>query len=188
MRKDILKVIKEGLRECRRNKQYFQRAVKQRVKEIEAERKEDLAELTSLPEDDWYRQMRYRDRNKYYDRLICKEVYEVCKMFHNDESYYLIYRDGSEVVITAEEILNGEPFPKLSNIVYAEMSSADDHMDTERGDLDWYSDAAMEVCDYDYDAEDERKWQYETAIQFKFGTAWSTRFAQGHPEFVPVVL
>ena len=76
----------------------------------------------------------------------------------------------------------------MSDIVYAEMSSADDHMDTESGDLDWYTDERMEACGWDYDAEDERRWQYETAIQYKFQTVGSLRWRQEHPEFVPMAI
>ena len=108
--------------------------------------------------------------------------------WHNDQMYHLIYKDGSEVVITAEEILSGEPFPKMSDIVYAEMSSADDHMDTETGNLYWYSDERMEACDWDYDVEGERVWQYETAIQYKFGTEWAKRYSRQHPEFIPMAI
>ena len=66
------------------------------------------------------------------------------------------------------------------------MSSAYDHMDTETGDLFWYSDERMEACGWNYEIEDDRRWQYETAIQFKFGTEWAQRWRQMHPEFVPV--
>lgn len=76
----------------------------------------------------------------------------------------------------------------MSEIVYAELSSADEHIDTERGNLDWYEEEALKVCDYDYEKEDERKWQYETAIQFKFGTEWSARYNQNNPGFVPAVI
>ena len=74
----------------------------------------------------------------------------------------------------------------MSDIVYAEMPSADDHMDTETGDLYWYSDERMAACGGDYVAEDEAVWQYETAIQYKFGTEWAKRWSQKYPEFVPM--
>lgn len=73
----------------------------------------------------------------------------------------------------------------MSEIVYAELYSADETKDTEKGELDWYSEKALENCDHDYGVEDERKWQYETALQFKFHTEWSTRYRKANPSFVP---
>jgi len=188
MNKQTLRTIKNDMWDVLSNKKYVQASIKQLQKEIERERKEALEEYIGLPEDDWYRSYGFRITNEAYDRRLADAVDYLYSQWHNDQVYYLIYKDGSEVVISAEEILGGVKFPKVSDVVYAEMSSADDHMDTETGDLDWYSDAAMEACDYDYDAEDERKWQYETAIQYKFGTEWARRWQQSHPEFAPVAI
>ena len=38
----------------------------------------------------------------------------------------------------------------------------------------------MAACGGDYAAEDEAVWQYETAIQYKFGTEWAKRWSQKH--------
>ena len=166
MKRDILKLIKNDMWETRHNKKYVQAMLKAQLAELEARRKEAIAENDDVADEEvrgWFN----RDVNRAYDRRRQELI-------------------SSEVVITAEEILSGEPFPKMSDIVYAEMSSADDHMDTETGDLYWYSDERMEACDWDYDVEGERVWQYETAIQFRFGTEWAKRWNQKHPEFVPM--
>lgn len=185
MKRDILKLIKNDMWETRHNKKYVQAMLKAQLAELEARRKEAIAENDDVADEEvrgWFN----RDVNRAYDRRRQELISSVYDFWHNDQMYHLIYKDGSEVVITAEEILSGEPFPKMSDIVYAEMSSADDHMDTETGDLYWYSDERMESCDWDYDVEGERVWQYETAIQFRFGTEWAKRWNQKHPEFVPM--
>jgi hypothetical protein len=179
MKKDVLRYIKNDMWETRHDKRDVQMILKAELAELEASRKEALAEYVSLPEDDVYRAYAFRTTNQTYDRRRQELISSVYDYWHNSQMYHLIYKDGSEVCISAEEILSGEPFPKMSDIVYAEMSSADDHMDTETGDLHWYSDERMESCDWNYAVEDEAKWAYDTAIQFKFGTVW----AQQHPEF-----
>ncbi len=163
------------------NKKYVNAQIERRLAEIEDRRKEALAEYAGLPEDDWYRAYAIRTTNENYDRICAEAVDSIINQWHNDQSYYFIYKDGSCVAITAEEILRGAKRPLLTGIAYACLLSADDHYDTETGDLDFYTDERMEACDWNYDAEDERKWQYETAIEFKFGTEWSKK----HPEFAP---
>ncbi len=186
MDKGTLRYIKNDMWETLYNKKHLQAILKKKLKELEAERKEALVEYKDLPEDDWYREYCIRTTNERFDGLITRMLEEEFSQWHNDQSYYLIYKDGSDACITAEEILGGEKFPKMSDIVYAELYSADDSIDTEKGELDWYSEEALEACDYDYGVEDERKWQYETAIQFKFHTEWSIRYRQINPDFVPV--
>lgn len=187
MKKDILRCIKNDMWETRHNKKYVQAMLKAQLAELEARRKEAIAENDDVADKEvrgWFN----RDVNRAYDRRRQELISSVYDFWHNDQMYHLIYKDGSEVVITAEEILGGEPFPKMSDIVYAEMSSADDHMDTETGDLYWYSDERMEACDWDYDVEGERVWQYETAILYKFGTEWAKRYSRQHPEFIPMAI
>ena len=185
MKRDILKLIKNDMWETRHNKKDVQAMLKAQLAELEARRKEAIAENDDVADEE-VRGLFNRDVNRAYDRRRQELISNVYDFWHNDQMYHLIYKDGSEVAITAEEILSGEPFPKMSDIVYAEMSSADDHMDTETGNLYWYSDERMEACDWDYDVEGERVWQYETAIQYKFGTEWSKRYSRVHPEFVPM--
>lgn len=186
MKKDVLKVIKNDMWDTLSNKKYLQAEIKAALKDVEEQRKEALADYQDLPEEDSFRQYMFRSLNERYDRRRVEVIGNLFEQWHNCQSYYLIYKDGSSVCITAEDILGGEKFPKVSDVVYAYMISADDEMDTESGDLDFYTDERLEACDYDYDVEDERKWQYETAVEFKFGTEWSQQYKQAHPEFVPM--
>lgn len=186
MKKDVLRFIKNDMWEVRHNKRYLQASLKTRLAQIESDRKEALSENNQLGLNREVKMWSDLRTNEVYDRRRTAAIVDEYERWHNDQSYYLIYKDGSDVCITAEDILGGEPFPKMSDIVYAEMFSADDWMDTEVGDLDWYSDESLKNCDWNYEVEDERRWQYETAIQYKFGTAWSIRHHWQNPEFVPM--
>lgn len=185
MKKDVLRTIKNDMHEVHYCKKDVQHQIKVELAELEFCRKKALAENNDVADLEM-RSWLNRQINESYRHNCSKIIMDLYDDWHNNQTYYLIYNDGSEVVISAEEILRGEPFPKMSDIVYAEMYSADEHIDTEVGNLDWYSDERMKACDWNYDDEDERKWQYETAIQFKFGTEWSARWHQNHPEFVPM--
>lgn len=186
MKKDVLRYIKNDMWEVLSNKKYLQAEIKGKLKEIEERRKEALAEYKNLPEDDWYRQYAFRTTNEHFDSERVRAIFDLYERWHNNQSYYLIYKDGSCVCITAEDILGGEKFPKVSDVVYAYMMSADDELDTESGDLDFYSDERMEACDWDYSVEDERKEVYEMSIEVRFGTDCGKKYQQRHPEFVPV--
>lgn len=188
MKKDVLRTIKNDMWNVLGNKKYLQADIKVRLAEIEASRKEALkanAEMDVSAEAlAWLNQR----TNETYDKRRVDCIWNLYEQYHNDQSYYLIYKDGSEVCITAEDILAGEKFPKVSDVVYAQMQSADDDMDTEIGNRDFYSEERLAACDYDYSVEDERKEQYEIAIAFKFDTEWSRQYAAKHPKFVPAVV
>ena len=188
MLKAELKSIKNDLWEVLGNKKYVQSAIKQMKREIEAERKAELARYATITSDAWTLAYWKRQDDERYGRLLRERTDYIISQYHCDQSYHLIYKDGSEACVTAEEILSGEPFPKVSNIVYAELSSGYENYDTETGDLDFYSEEAMEACDGNYEAEDERRWQYDAAIEIKYGTEWGKRWTREHPDFVPVAL
>ena len=185
MNKKTLKYIKNDMWEVLYNKKYVQAGLKAELKELEADRKRVLAGYAKS-EDKLFRTVSSIMVNERYDRLRVETIQNQIAGWHSDQSYYLIYQDRSEVCITAEDILNGEKFPSMSNIVYAELQSADEHIDTERGELNWYSEEVLEACDYNYEVEDNRKWQYEAAIQFKFDTVWSRRYKKKNPDFIPL--
>lgn len=186
MNKETLRYIKNDMWQTLYNKKDLQAVLKRKLKQVEAERKEALAENEGYGYDEnslaWFNER----TNRIYNQRRIAVIENEYSQWHNDKSYYLIYKDGSCVCISAEEILGGEKFPKMSDIVYAMLQSADEIIDTEGGDVDWYSDAHMEACDWNYKVEDNRKWQYETAIEFKFGTEWAIKYRQNNPGFIPV--
>lgn len=185
MLKDRLKSIKADMRDVRGNRAACRSELDRRLRELERERREALAENERSEISEACR-LCERDRiEKRFERLQAIAVDDIYSRWHDDQVYYLIYRDGSEAIISAEDILSGEKLPRLTGIAYAEMSSADEHFDTETGELDWYAEERLQACGYDYEAEDDRKWQYETAIQYKFSTPWSRRWQKEHPDFVP---
>ena len=135
MKKDILRYIKNDMWETRHCKKDVRDMLKYELAELETRRKEELNDNAALdvsPESLAYFN---RQTNERYNKRRQELIGQVIDRFHNDQMYHLIYKDGSEVCILAEEILSGAQFPKMSDIVYAEMSSGDDHMDTESGDL-----------------------------------------------------
>lgn len=185
MNRETLRYIKNDMWQTLYSKKDLRSVLKRKLKELEAEREKVLAENARYGYDEFTTAWYNMRTNANYDQRRAKLIENECSQWHNDQSYYLIYKDGSCVSILAEEILGGEKFPKMSDIVYAMLQSADEIIDTENGDVDWYSDAHMEACDWNYEAEDERKWQYETAIEFKFGTEWAAKYAKDNPGFVP---
>ncbi len=185
MLKDRLKSIKADIRDVRSNRSACQSELNRRLRELERERRNALAENERSKASEACR-LCERDRiEKRFAQLRMVAIDDIYSRWHDEQVYYLIYRDGSEVIISAEDILSGEKLPRLTGIAYAELSSANEHYDTETGDLFWYSDEHMQACGYDDEAEDDRKWQYETAIQYKFSTPWSQRWRKEHPDFVP---
>ena len=185
MLKDRLKAIKADMRDVRSNRAACRSELNYHLRRLERERREALAENKRCKASEAYRLFE-RDRiEKRFEQLRAIAADDILSRWHNEQVYYLIYRDGSEAIISAEDILVGENLPRLTGIAYAEMFSADEHFDTETGELDWYAEERLQACGYDYEAEDDRKWQYETAIQYKFSTPWSQRWQKEHPDFVP---
>jgi len=186
MLKDMLKTIKEDMRSVRSYRQDFQAELKEQLAEIETARKDALARDTEFAydkNDKWHIACCNRETNKRYDSLKQKATEDIIWRYDNGQVYRFIYKDGSEAHISAREILNGAKLPRLSNIAYAEMSDADWHIDTETGELNWYSNEHMEACGWDEDVADESVFQYETAIEVKYGTEWGKRYSQEHPKF-----
>lgn len=104
MKRDILKYIKNDMWYTRHDKKDVQAMLKAELAELEARRKEELDDNAALdvsPESlahfNW-------QTNERYDRRRQELIGRVIDRFHNDQMYHLIYKDGSEVVITAEEI------------------------------------------------------------------------------------
>lgn len=181
MLKDKLSYIKNDMLEVRGNRKWLRALLKTKLAEIENERKAAIADNNALDVCDESKAWLNSRTNETFRKRKIDAIWDEYENWHNDQSYYLIYRDGSETVIDANEILaGGKPFPKMTSIVYAEMQSADDWVDTETGDLD---EMIGDCMDAGYD---DRKFQYESAIAFKYGTAWSRRYAAKHPDFVPM--
>lgn len=176
MKQDYWKMIRENMREVRKLRDTCLREIRQESKE---ERRSYRQRMSEVPEHDYsgYRKDQiYREYNNRLARLQDS----ILRQYNNDQVYYLIYRDGSDVTISAEDILLGEKFPKITDVVYAEMSSADDHVDTETGELDWISDSALDKYG-DYDSSYAAKDEYEIKIQFKYETEWARRHSELNP-------
>lgn len=143
MLKDRLKAIKADMRDVRGNRAACQGQVRQKLRELEQECREALMECARAYADEGCRLCEQDRINRRFDQLRDIAIGKIYNQWHNDQQYYLIYADGSDVVVSAEDILSGEKLPRLSGIVYAELSSVYDHFDTETGELSWYSEERL---------------------------------------------
>lgn len=180
MKKEILSFIKKDMCEVRSNRKLYKAQLKHELNELEIRRKDALAIYVGIPVSDDYGEYSLGYINDLYKSCRNRVIESVRNDFYNEQTYYIIYKDHTEVYITAEDILNGEKLPKFTDIVYAEIISADNHMDTETGEIEW------EKGPYDNFVADQIRWEYETAIQYKYGTEWSKRFGMLHPDYVPM--
>ena len=154
--KELLKEIKSRIKDSHSSIPY----IKAQIKKIEKAFAERIAEELAT----------------YSERRMREAIFEEYSRWDGETHYYLIYKDGSCVCISDEDLISGDPMPKLTNIVYAHYQDGYDEMDTESGALHFY-----EGDEVDYEAEDERKEAYENAIEIKYGTEFGKRLvARGY--------
>ncbi len=164
---ETLRAIKSMMREAHSNVKYIQAEEKALRKEQAQRMKEYLEGM------DGYWRIREKER---LERIFAEEIDALYSNWDAEDSYYLIYKDGSCVCTSDAELISGEKLPKLTDIVYAMYSGTCDSWDTESGELHWY-----EGDEVDYEAEDERKEAYENAIEIKYGTEFGKRLvARGY--------
>lgn len=168
--KELLREIKDRIKESHRDIPY----IKAQIKKIEKEFAERMAEeLATYSDPDGYFAMQYKES---MERRMRDAIFAEYSRWDGETHYYLIYKDGSCVCISDEDLISGDPMPKLTNIVYAYYQDGYDEMDTESGSLHFY-----EGDEVDYEAEDARKQAYEDAIEVKFGTEYGRRLmAKGY--------
>lgn len=164
--KEILRLIKSMMKDAHSNVKYVEA-------EVRALRKKQAQRMKEYLEGfEGYRRMMEKER---LERIFAKEVAAIYDSWGAEDSYYLIYKDGSCVCTSDAELISGEKLPKLTDIVYATYSGTCDSWDTESGELCWYRDTD------DYEAEDERKAAYENAIEIKYGTEFGKKLvARGY--------
>lgn len=165
---EILKMIKEMMKDSHRNVPYIKETEQRMRKEWAKRIEESQAEY---PDDMLY----WKQKDK--ERMIANMEQDISSMYDRYDSenlYYLIYKDGSCVCISDSDLISGEKMPKLTGIVYAMYSGTCDSWDTETGELHWYEGSITE-SDFDWEAEDERKMAYENAIEIKYGTEFGKR-------------
>lgn len=168
--KELLKEIKSRIKDSHSSIPY----IKAQIKKIEKAFAERIAEeLATYSDPDEYFAVQYKAR---MERRMREAIFEEYSRWDGETHYYLIYKDGSCVCISDEDLISGDPMPKLTNIVYAHYQDGYDEMDTESGALHFY-----ECDEVDYEAEDERKEAYENAIEIKYGTEFGKRLvARGY--------
>lgn len=157
-----LKAIKEEIREFKRNREWINYAIEQEEKKYD----EKLAEY---------------DRNNWMDKWIIERLekqraevaYKKCEEFGNDAMIHIIYKDGSECVVSGAEIVGGVITPKMQNIAYANYSDGWVEYDTLTGIL--VDDNTDFFGDLSTDAGIEARENYYSMIEIKFGTEWGRK-------------
>ena len=157
-----LKAIKEEIREFKRNREWLNYAIEQEEKKYD----EKLAEY---------------DRNNWMDKWIIERLekqraevaYKKCEEFGNDAMIHIIYKDGSECVVSGAEIVGGVITPKMQNIAYANYSDGWVEYDTLTGIL--VDDNTDFFGDLSTDAGIEARENYYSMIEIKFGTEWGRK-------------
>lgn len=157
MKRDILKEIKEMMKESHRNAALLAREAKNIEKEYKVKMKEEEKEC-----DCFY----WTYRKQQIETEMLNKINNLYKSYDGETMYYIIYKDGSCIAISDEDLINNEKMPKLTDIVFASYNGPNDSWDTEIGELHWYEDVD------DYEAEDERKAEYENAIEIKYNTKY----------------
>lgn len=157
-----LKAIKEEIREFKRNREWLNYAIEQEEKKYD----EKLAEY---------------DRNNWMDKWVIERLekqraeaaYKKCEEFGNDAMIHIIYKDGSECVVSGAEIVGGIITPKMQNIAYANYSDGWVEYDTLTGIL--VDDNTDFFGDLSTDAGIEARENYYSMIEIKFGTEWGRK-------------
>ena len=168
--RELLKEIKERMKDSHKNVYYINKQIKKIEKEFAERAKEELA---TYSDPDGYFAMQYKESMRV---RLQRAILDEYNRWDGETHYYLIYKDGSCVCTSDEDLISGDPMPKLTDIVYAHYQDGYDEMDTESGALHFY-----EGDDVDYEAEDARKQAYEDAIEVKYGTEYGRRLvAQGY--------
>ena len=183
MKRAVLKDIKEDLKFYKDQKKELREALDEVHKDVQ--REYELAQAKIALEPNTEKKLGLLEtacvarKHEHTERI--KKTYDV---FYSDHEYTLIYADGTEVNLTALAIMRGEKFPKLSGIVYAIMYADGVFVDTEHGELDFFSDERMEKAGYGERVEVARQYDYLTAIRSKYITEWSLKYRAEHREFV----
>jgi len=189
MIKENLNTIKERIKEIKDNRKLVKAIFKEEFNKLEKEKKHMINEYKKeYKNNEFYLDHMIRTAENIYQKKVSQMCNNTINNYSCEAGIYLIYKDGTDAYVLEDDLLTGyDEFPKITNIAYAEYSDGYEHYDTETGELDWYSDERMEQCDYEYEIEDENKFQYEMSIQCKFHTEYSEKYMIDNPNFVPIV-
>ena len=151
------KMIKSMMKESRS----WYSELQKKTKEIKNELLHDVFHVESINELSGY------ERTQYNISLNSK-LNSLYWQYDGENSYHLIYKDGSEEIVSDGEILATGKIPKLENVVYMQYSGPCDEQDTEIGE--WYF-----ISPEGTEEEFHRRDCYQDAIQKKFSTSWYQR-------------
>ncbi len=160
-----MKAVKDAIRDFKDNREFVDRLIEKREKEIE----ERLVEYD--PAEPW---------NMWTIERLKKEkseiAYNLCEEYGNDAMIHIIYKDGSECVASGAEIVGGIITPKMQNIAYACYSDGWCEYDTLTGDL--LNDEMDFWGDLSTDEGIETRERYFNEVEIRYGTEWGKRHTQ----------
>lgn len=165
--KEYIKSSIHNLIDSRKNYNY-------EYKKLLAEKKKEYNESDNYELMQWRECFKFEEYinseiNSCYRRHLIEKASELLENFHYNESFMIIYKNGTQSLISAEEILTGEVKGiDYSNWAYAYMLDAGEEMDTDTGELEY---------DISIDEEAEAHEEYMHNIEVKYGTEWGKKHA-----------
>ena len=107
--------------------------------------------------------------SKHMYNYYLNQYNHIVSQYHNDQMFWFIYKDGSQLIFNAEEVLTGEvKYINYSNIVFAHCRTGYDEYDTEIGNHEWQGDT---------DEQFEAREKYFSNIEIKYKTKWGLKQA-----------
>ena len=161
--KDIKKDIITSIKEFQSNKKYYNREYKKLVAEQLKVAKKDYS-FYQDSEGNWLQYM-----SDTYRNIFNRQRFDLLDRWGVDDTFHIIYADGSEMNFNSEDILTNSDDAKnisFTNIVYMHQSNGYIDIDTEIGEFTW------DILD---DAEYEKREQYLASIEIKYKTVWGLK-------------
>jgi len=165
MLKDIKKAIIDDIKCIIDNRKYYNSDYKKLVSEQYKAAKTHY-DFYQDQEGNWEMYL-----SNTYQQSINDKRLKLLNKWHNDQFYHLIYKDGSERIFSAEDIITGETTHiKFTNLVYMRLQFSEEDVDTEIGKISW---------DVSIDEQFEARENYLSQIEIKYNTKWGLKQLAG---------
>ena len=161
--KNIKKDIITSIKEFQSNKKYYNREYKKLVTEQLKVAKTDYS-FYQDSEGNWLQYM-----SDTYRNIFNRQRFDLLEMYGVDDTFHIIYADGTERNFNSEDILTGADDAKninFANIVYMHLSNGYINIDTEIGEFTW------NILD---DVEYEKRERHLDNMQMKYKTVWGLK-------------
>ena len=161
--KDVKKDIISSIKEFQSNRKYYNREYKKLVTEQLKVAKKDYS-FYQDSEGNWLQYM-----SDTYRNIFNRQRFDLLDRWGIDDTFHIIYADGSEMNFNSEDILiNSDDAKNISftNIVYMHQSNGYINIDTEIGEFTW------DILD---DEEYEKRERHLDNMQIKYKTIWGLK-------------